>query len=194
MRRRCQRTATVLLVLSGLGLLAPGCYESFTRPLDVLRPDTGVVDGGTISIEAPRDGSAMDLPDSAGAGGGDARDGGRCAGELIASYAGPGCSPDTRTCRETCGEPDCVAECYALDPECVRCIDQTRLSCGNELGCQPLWDAFACCTDWSCPEGTAGLERLRCTDTCEPELVAYLACLDGDLGSACEARLAACDP
>jgi hypothetical protein len=134
---------TLALVSRAVACLAvlgstSGCYESFTRPLDLLRTDGGrpidaaALEGG-VPIEVSPDGSVRAAPH-------DAATDERCLGEEVAAYEGPGCAPETRACLETCADADCAAGCYAADPACQRCDDQTLVRCANELGCQTAWD------------------------------------------------------
>lgn len=198
MRPACPDTPLALAIAALV--LATGCYESYTRPFDVLRPD-GSVDGarppieGGVPIESPGDASTS-RPD-AGPGRDAGRDAGedRCLGEEVPDYEGPGCAPETLACLGACAEADCASACLAADPECQRCFDQTLIACGNELGCQELWDAFACCTDWMCTSPAEGADRVTCAaeaGVCEAELAAYGRCLGGEVVRECQARFAAC--
>lgn len=190
MRRSCL-TALSLAPCLALVALAPGCYESFTRPLDVIIRDSGPLPDGGVGVEpSPSDGGRP--YDSAVT-----TDTGVlpvCTGEVVGAYEGPGCAPETRRCLEACDESGCTDACYAADPECMRCLNETLVSCGNQLGCQAVWDVFACCTTFSCPELGDGLDRFICaaSGACEPELVAYAECLSGEIIATCEPRLVAC--
>ncbi len=201
-----------LACFAAFSLLVQGCYQSYTDP-SVRLPDGAmgpVRDGGPV----PVDDAGIVLPSDAGgprpvdAGrprpvdAGDPRpiDAGSGAvceeGEIVPEYVGPGCGDMTLECLRGCeerGEPeDCFNDCVLSDPECVRCYNETVISCGNEVGCQPLWDEVACCTDEACPGSSPGLGRLECAaDACFDLFDRYSQCLSERFGP-CDMRLSLC--
>lgn len=163
--------AVVLLV----PLLAVGCYESRDAPPAAYRDGGGAQPGDAA---APAD--AAVATDAGGVVRDAAGEAPQC-GDVIAPYAGSGCSEATRTCLQRCGgEPTCSDECIASDAQCALCVDTTLARCANEAGCQAAWDTFACCArEQRACETRSGLPLLACADACEGELIAYDRCVSG---------------
>ena len=172
-------------------VLLSGCYESFpgSPAPDAARLDGAVVDpdGGTPPpIDPPPviDAGSPSNP---------------CIeGELVPDYVGGGCSGTTVACLAACGEPGapptCSNDCIDVDPECRTCVNQTLITCANRAGCQPAWDAFACCAAEACPDIPGGADRLACpaTGPCVAELETYLGCLDETALVECNMEVQAC--
>lgn len=185
---KARNLATAALLASACFVV--GCYESRARQFDPIRDgDAALADGGGL------DGSANGVD----GGGADARadattasrDAASACGDVVAPYAGAGCSDATRACIAACpmGDVTCPDECIAREGECSVCVNQTFVSCANGLGCQDAWDAFACCVreEPSCAP-SAGLELLACAEGCDAELLQYDACFRALDGAACTAQ------
>jgi hypothetical protein len=185
------------LALLTLGSVS-GCYEShdlrFELLLDGGGPDLDAADAATPA----RDAAILStfLEDGAAAASDAA-----CASELVPPYGGPGCAPLTAVCLGSCLDETCLSDCYAADPECLRCANEELVSCANAQGCQPAWDALACCTTSACPGTTAPAPaspsvsaRLTCAASgpCVAELRAYSDCVRAEALRACEPRVQGC--
>ncbi len=177
------RLATLSLAL--LAVL-PGCYESFTAT----RGDAGAREDGAPPASDATPPPPPPPPET----------GGPCErGEIVPDYEGPGCSGATLSCLEECAAdpsapPDCSSACLDDDPECVACFNQTIIACSNRVACQAEWNAFACCTERSCPEVGDFAERLACAaaGACLEELDEYATCADGGGFAACNMEVQRC--
>ncbi|UJR83929.1 hypothetical protein [Sandaracinus amylolyticus] len=163
-----------------------GCYESRDAPPEAYRRDGSVSqqDGSVSQLDGGGQGfdGAIAGPDAS------AVDAGPLAcGQEIAPFVGPGCAATTRACARACEEGDggCVDGCIARDSQCVACVDNTLVRCANSAGCQPGWEAFACCAhEQPACARRSGLDLFVCRDACIPELAAYDDCLS-DASSGC---------
>lgn len=181
------RLATLSLAL--LAVL-PGCYKSF----DATRGDGGALEDGATPEDdaAPAPDATTPVPPP--------EPEGPCErGEIVPPYEGPGCATATLACLETCAAdpsapPDCSDACLASDPECVVCFNQTIIACSNRLACQGEWNAFACCTETSCPGVGDGVDRLFCAaeGACLEQLDEYATCADGGGFAACNTEVQRC--
>jgi hypothetical protein len=103
-----------------------------------------------------------------------------CESEVIDAPSSASCDAATLTCFDGCGDEDeaCFDDCLAADSggeDCSDCLDDAYLSCANDAGCQPEFDAIVCCS-YSCADADAD----ECyTDTCAGESNAYESCLEG---------------
>lgn len=176
-------------------VLLPGCYESF---LGSPAPDGTFPDGALLDGTVDLDGGTRSPPDAPAFIDAGPPSNPCLSGELVSAYTGGGCSGTTVACLAACGEPGapptCSNDCIDVDPECRTCVNQTLIACANRGGCQPAWDAFACCAATNCPAVPAGPDRLACpaTGACVAELEDYLGCLDETALVACDMEVQAC--
>ncbi|AKF03603.1 hypothetical protein [Sandaracinus amylolyticus] len=159
-----------------------GCYESRDAPPEAYRRDGSVsqLDGSVGQLDGG--GTTFD-----GATAGPVDAGPLQCGQEIPAFVGPGCAATTRACAQACEEGDgaCVDGCIARDSVCVACVDNTLVRCANSAGCQPGWEAFACCAhEQPACARRSGLDLFVCRDACMRELAAFDECLS-DAAPAC---------
>jgi len=170
------------------------CYDS-----------TVTDDGPVITFDASpgaRDGGPPDAPTPARDLGPRPRDAGptldagsACeVGEVLGPFPGPRCTAETTECLQSCeSEPDiedCQDGCFATDPACVTCLNETVIRCINANGCQEPWDGVACCTEERCP-GLTGAARLDCGG-CFGEVEGYFECANASAIDVCEDAFLEC--
>jgi hypothetical protein len=83
-------------------------------------------------------------------------------------------------CRDLCRRDDEPCRAACVDGPCDQCIFRTILPCANRLGCEALWQTFACCVEAvpGCSE-LRGIERTTCAMSCPMRFEPYATCIEG---------------